>query len=419
MTTADSPGQELGSEVGRSFLEELQASIYATGQFDTPRTADLTQAYRDESEEKIFRQNLEILRRQAEAKNTKPTQEAEDHARAAAHEVLYGSVPTQFEQPALYGIVKALAKQAETAISAVLGQQFTQRPVIGTLPTGQVNAMAIRVPGTDEHVIVFESQIFTFCLLFSKAVTLALPFHGLQNDQFSMSTEMSEILDRINNTPEIVRRFYEVVAAYTVDGLPSQAPPYIPPEPWGSVAALFRDLMELFIMTHEFSHVLLEHTGRGKRSASLLGGNEAEVLEWSQQQEVEADALGILLLMGSPTVELDAAMRFVGVSLFFGAMTVVERAVTLLQFGEERQLISTTHPANRERLRMASQAAQACRIVSEQDHRAILQLADAVEGIIETLWERTAPHIIALRERGVRPHRIWTGNSGGDARQRG
>jgi hypothetical protein len=405
---------ELGSPVAREFLENLQESIYSTGLMGRPIVADLTDEQRAELEEDGYQRSYEILRRQEVASKGELSPEREkelkENARTTAHEFIWGSTPTRFEEPATYGIVKDLAESVENSMKDILGvMPIRPRPAIGTLPTGQVNAMAIRVPNTDEHVIVFESQIFNFCLLFSKAVTLALPFKGNEDGFIKMSTDMDDVRQRIEAEKEITQRFFEVVAAYVIEGTPGDAPPYLPPEPWGTVAGAFRDAMEFFIMGHEYSHILLQHTAQGEKTAALLGGDQAEVLAWSHQQEIDADGLGVFLLMGSADVKLDPAMSFVGVSLFFGALAIVERAVTLLHFGEERQLSSRTHPAHTERLRSARDAALACPFVPEKDHVGVVQLAEVIDTITETLWERSRPVLVNLRDRGFRPHRIWTG----------
>jgi hypothetical protein len=57
-------------------------------------------------------------------------------------------VPTPYEDGGWYAVMEDLseaigqsANEAEMVIS--------RRPLLGTLPTGQINAMTVRVPGTD------------------------------------------------------------------------------------------------------------------------------------------------------------------------------------------------------------------------------------------------------------------------------
>ena len=68
-----------------------------------------------------------------------------------------------------------------------------------------------------------------------------------------MSTDMDDVRQRIEAEKEITQRFFEVVAAYVIEGAPGDAPPYLPPEPWGTVSSTFRDAMEFFIMGRGFS----------------------------------------------------------------------------------------------------------------------------------------------------------------------
>lgn len=410
---ADPAGEGLpetasGSEAARRYLEGLQESVYRTGMFGRPVLADLSASAREALEAKIYQLAVDSIKTENVAHGGELTQEQIDFARKHAHDSIYGKTPTRFEEPSEYGIVTAVAARVEKAVEVVTEPTAARpHPLIGTLPTGQVNAMAIRVPDTSEHIVVFESQIFNFCLLFSKAVTMAMPYIGNEGGYVKISTDMDQIAARLDQHEEITKRFFEVVAAYVVEGSPGLAPQYLPPYPWGSAASRYCTAMEFFIMAHEYSHVLLEHTGRGRRSASLLGGKSAEVLEWSRQQETDADALGAILLMASPDLDIDSSMRFVGVSLFFGALMVVESALTLLAFGEERQLVSETHPAHLERLLGALGVVLGLPGIDPDKQQGIRKLAEVIIGIVSRLWDRIRPVFYEMHQRGVRPHKRW------------
>ena len=133
---------ELGSPVAREFLENLQESIYSTGLMGRPIVADLTDEQRAELEEDGYQRSYEILRRQEVASKGELSPERErelkENARTTAHEFIWGSTPTRFEEPATYGIVKDLAESVENSMKDILGvMPIRPRPAIGTLPTGR------------------------------------------------------------------------------------------------------------------------------------------------------------------------------------------------------------------------------------------------------------------------------------------
>jgi hypothetical protein len=74
------------------------------------------------------------------------------------------TIPTPLEDFNSHVVMKYLAGQLEKAAK----QQklnLPQMPVYGSLPVGQLNAMAIRVPGSGKHLIAFQHGVFGFANL--------------------------------------------------------------------------------------------------------------------------------------------------------------------------------------------------------------------------------------------------------------
>ncbi|WP_440956116.1 hypothetical protein ACSAZK_03970 [Methanosarcina sp. Mfa9] len=85
-------------------------------------------------------------------------------------------LPTIYENPDTYSILFDLFEQIEKSAKELLSR-LPMRPLIGTLPSGKVNAMAIKVPDTDEFMVVFEDQLFTFANLIAKIIAQSIPFN--------------------------------------------------------------------------------------------------------------------------------------------------------------------------------------------------------------------------------------------------
>jgi hypothetical protein len=82
--------------------------------------------------------------------------------------------PSRFERADTYAIISGLAADIEKT-AAEFGIQLPSRPTLGTLPLGQLNAMAIRVPDTRDFIIVFQTGVFGFLNLLSKVVAASMP----------------------------------------------------------------------------------------------------------------------------------------------------------------------------------------------------------------------------------------------------
>lgn len=410
--TEDAPGAARGSEAARRFLEELQGSIYESGALGRRVNMDWSPEAREALEQDLYERSQGIFSQLAELSGGAVTRESMRQNRDFLHDKVFEATPTRYEFPATYQIVSGLAQEIEHAIE-LIPRSSTARPphpLIGTLPTGRVNAMAIRVPGTKEHIIAFEMQLFNFCLLFTKAITFAMPFKRVQGGRVELSTQLSEITERISKDTEVGDRFFQLVSSYVMDGAPGRAPSYSLRGPWVMLASHYLHVMEFFIMAHEYAHVYLRHSGRRKAAASLLGGDPAQILEWNHKQEIDADCAAVLWLMHSRDIDLNPMARFVGVSLFFGALSVIDRALTLLLFGAERALTSRTHPTHSARQKNAyKMAVGVCVLLGQGDLSAeIKKESDVIYEIIEALWQQVRPQFLRMHERGVKPHAMWT-----------
>ena len=92
-------------------------------------------------------------------------------------------LPTRFEDPRRYGILRGLAEEVEEFAKA---NSFTtpSNCILGTLPTGRLNAMTIPVPSSEEYLIVFESEMFDFAARLSQQVFAGVtPFISVKDDK--------------------------------------------------------------------------------------------------------------------------------------------------------------------------------------------------------------------------------------------
>jgi hypothetical protein len=81
--------------------------------------------------------------------------------------------PTRFERPHQYSILRDLKAAIERAATR-LDVELPVTPVIGTLPTRQLEPLMLPVPGTaDEVVLVVDGQLLTYANLLAKAVAQA------------------------------------------------------------------------------------------------------------------------------------------------------------------------------------------------------------------------------------------------------
>lgn len=290
----------------------------------------------------------------------------------------------------------------------------SRRPLVGYLPTGQLNAVSMRVPGhSDAYLVLFEDQMTSFTSMLSEAVAWAVP-RGAAEEPGKSTFLFSgpDVTKRIESEPGVAERFADIVVTYAVGGSLAATPRrHRMPPGYFNLAAILSRSLQYFVLGHEYAHILLGHCDTAPLRKGVLPVTEAETLAYSWGQELLADWLGMILAInaGVEHDDRDIPYGFVGIGLFFDALAVMDRAVALLQTGDENACQLGSHPPSnlrKQRLREFLPELTAHDPNSERVQTALL--LDELQGeIIELLWERTRPILLDLRRRGVPAARTW------------
>jgi len=314
--------------------------------------------------------------------------------------------PSRFEHPINYAIIAKIADTAE-AILRGKNMPIAKRPIFGTLQTGRLNGMAVRIKNDKYYLIFIEDGLFGFANLFSKCIAQAFPPKDGREGETTFSTDDDDVTLNIVSNDELLERFFDVIQAYVVAGYPHAARPYIPHPRYAGLASILTDTMEHFIIGHEYGHCVLGHLEDGSPQKAAFGdGQEVDLLSLPWKQELEADYMGFMVAMEAMDRQnLHFSLYYCGMEALFATMTVVERAVSILRFGEVREQVLDSHPPSdirRMGLRMHLEKA-----VGEEGSAGAVELANKVTAIIEMMWVLTEPRFQEMREQGVQPHENW------------
>lgn len=318
-------------------------------------------------------------------------------------------VPSRYEDPLRYRMIRKRAEQIESAAIAH-GMDPRDRPLLGTLPTGQVNAVTYLVPGSRDHVVLLERELFTFALLLSKVVCCTFPAESSASGRTTFFTGPAAVRRRIEEHPELLARFTEVLLAYALTGRPTFARPYLPERAHQHLALVLRTSMELFVLGHEYGHVLAGHLSQVSRTTPCRARlHDVDALEYSWKQEYEADAIGCRLAYSAMRdLGYDSALSFWGADSFFSGMDVMDRATSLLLHGdEERQTLSSHPPSGHRRERLRAVLPEIAMENHPEENIRPVQLGRTIQAVIEELWLRSRPSVVNAHKRGLRPARQW------------
>jgi hypothetical protein len=316
------------------------------------------------------------------------------------------NLPARFENPIAHSIVSRLTNEIECSAERIFGWQYKDKPTIGTLPLGQVNASLIRVPFTEQYIIVFQENLFTFVSLCAKVVAAAIPSNGSRKPA-SFSYALNEIDERISSNPVISRRFTDLLTSYLLAGRPHADGQYVLVQPNRTYSEILIQAAELFALGHEHAHAIKGHLTQSIREAS----NEPAVVDeipFSWEQEFEADEVGVMLGIASmKRMGYDAGFGYSGADFFCSAMDIVEQAVGIFRPKILFRSRNRSHPPWSQRRAYIRQALSTG--IGSDKAMIPLIVARSIEYILTSLWTKARQTLIASQHAGENLSPIWTG----------
>jgi hypothetical protein len=290
-------------------------------------------------------------------------------------------VPTNYQERFLFSILQEYAKIV-VSIAKQFNLQIPRKIVIGTLLTGNVNALAIKVP-SGGIIVALDYGLFLFIHLLAKAISEFFPEEKSRNNKIAFSTKDEDITRSLSTNKEWHARFVEVLLAYVVLGNPMLARQYFQKGFARSMlSSVLRSSAEFFVVAHEYSHLILDHSAiENLRQRNLLGQVHIDEIVRNWKDELAADNLALqMTLEFGQRRGYDLALSYVGIDFLFSCMEIVEQASGLEP--------SVTHPPaddKRELLRewlMHNFEAQS---------KGALELGKTIQRLIAELWRRNKP----------------------------
>lgn len=392
----------MAHEQARHLLEQLQKSAIAT----LPTLRPETKTWAERLSAPNVAQRVALLQYQIPDLPPFSEEEYNEQLRRSGS----FQVSSKFEEPSfiaqLGGLIEALEWGAKRA-----NIDLPTRPFFGTLRTGQVNAMTIPVPGSAERIIAFETEMFYFSHLLSKAISQAFPLGSPNGHKETFSTDLKQIKKEIKKNQDIVHRFTDVVVSYCITGRPSIAEPYAFIQPKHHfLSELLGKSCNLFVLGHEYGHLIRGHLDSATAQRVNLLGKEVAEISYSWNREFEADLWGMALMIPSMSHEKDTdlALSFWGADFFFSCVDVMDRATSLICHGSDRVKTLGSHPPAHNRRAFIREALE--RLVAPEnpdDAKGAISLARTLEETVEILFSAIRPTLLKLHKKQVPVAKQW------------
>jgi hypothetical protein len=210
-----------------------------------------------------------------------------------------------------------------------------------------------------------------------------------------------------DENPEPLDRLADLLTAYLIVGHPHAARQYFLDNPHAYMSSAFLDGIELFIFGHELGHVIGGHLETPRFASQRVGPTEVERINPDWQMEFEADRIGCDLAMRAMREsEVQDSIAFTGIDLFFSAMQLVDRALSVLLHGEVVDAPeSPTHPptiARRDALR-----AKMKKQLPEDELSLVAGFSSSTQVVLDQAWRRIQPQFVELHRSGKAPAAFW------------
>lgn len=271
-----------------------------------------------------------------------------------------------------------------------LGRALPFRPIVGTLPTREINAKAYAGPPGAGDIVAFETGMFMFTDVLARVAALSLTVRTPSGTSGVVLDKMA-ILEHIAAHAGILLDFADLVVSQTYLGTCQYTDKREIPRGFGleDTHRRLRDAADAFVLAHEYGHVVLGH------ARTAAAASAAQLRDW----ELQADELALQITLAAFD---DPKWAYAGAVLFLMGVAVVDLADALRRTGDERVAGSPSHPSPPERL--ARLAARLSSSIGRDRLAAASEPAQTIKWLYADLWEWlkfafAQAHLEGFRER--------------------
>ena len=256
-------------------------------------------------------------------------------------------LPTPYQSPDEFLLLHDLFQRISDQANKVLNPSrvtFPHKLTYGTIRMGEFSAFVESGIRDRDYLIVISDGLFTFANLLSKSIGLLIKGNETEKNKIAYSYSKESIENSLKNCHEAIIRFVDLIMAYVITGDPAKSKQYTPKKELWPILSLIRDAFELFVVGHEYSHVLLGHLDDCEKAMQINLINikdaqiESVVLEWSKEIEADCTAslLTILAMEG-----FDFVCSFIGVDICLITLYMLEQ-ISFKLMGQE--VTHKSHP---------------------------------------------------------------------------
>lgn len=309
-------------------------------------------------------------------------------------------IPTPFEDPLRYPIIIKTFRSVYNAMCRG-GRKIGRRPLLATLPLGDINALIEDVPGDDTRILFFDQGLFQFLVDFSAVMSWAMP--PLGREQLSDERMMARLPNQHTMPMQASMLFAAALRAYILSGSPVTEPSPIPTPPFNHYTCVTLNVqMFRFVIAHELRHAEL--------GDSAVYGDSS--VSWNREYDADTMAAALVVEMAQAE-QLSGAVAYWACDLVVTMFHLLYRGMGITEFGGDNlrwQNPDHPDPLSR-RVNLRENAGNGTLVGKSQKSIGVVsQLCGMSDTLLNSLWQMSLPSTILAHKQGRRPSPIWRKN---------
>ena len=304
----------------------------------------------------------------------------------------------------LLGLFQRIKRSADLIEAADVTYPATKapitRPALGTIPLRELNAKLVTVPGSDRKILLVNSRMFEVSYIMS-AVAAKLVSITDSEDGMVIDYNRTTILRNAAYGTDAAHVF--VRAMSNLAGIPHNQMPGIVRNEL-ALRGTLSNAMELFIVGHEYAHLILDHADANRDREAYDSADEmiADMLGL----QLMLHAVGVIAPNGSliEAMQPEAQIAMWGADFALTCMELNTKLMSLVRDNEWKswpsieELLAPRHadPSMRRMLLRLSIDYFLKGTNSMETRKMVYSLGDALRLGVFTLWENEHIHIQKL-----------------------
>lgn len=250
--------------------------------------------------------------------------------------------------------------------------------VVGTLPINELNAFVYPFPN-GQILLVLNDGLIQFIYLMGRVVASFFTKKDEDKETLTFDFDKEIILENLKNNKDGHNKFIETLFLYFAYDDMDISSIYFEKDENKGLSGVLYDNAELFVVAHEYSHILLDHLSLDKKSEKRFLDEESSLYQivrgW--EDEFYADSLALQAVLAHNRNKINGwFMGYMGVELCLSCLDIIEK------FKNTR--VRNSHPfAEMRRMNIRNSLKK----LLPEHYEKIIDIGKNIEEIVLELWD--------------------------------